>query len=219
MEGIRTAIVCTGPADVVAPKRRSLPEHDFVVAADSGLDLAKRLGLHVDVAVGDFDSADAASVEEAEDAGATIERHPADKDATDLELALDAALARNARRIVVLGGDGGRPDHALANLLLLGASRYAHVDIEAHTDSARVFVVTHHLELPAEPGALVSLLPIGDGAHGVHTSGLQFPLNGDVLESGSTRGVSNVITRRPATVDVSAGALLAVLPEPTGATP
>src|ERR687891_406355 len=48
------------------------------------------------------------------EAGAGIERHPAAKDATDLDLALNAALARRPRRIVVVTGAGDRLDHTLA---------------------------------------------------------------------------------------------------------
>ncbi len=62
-----------------------------VVAADSGLEHALALGLEVTVAVGDFDSASPEAVAVAEAAGTRVERHPHEKDATDLELALDVA--------------------------------------------------------------------------------------------------------------------------------
>ena len=47
------------------------------------------------------------------EAGFAIERSPADKDASDTELALLAAAARGATDLVVLGAFGGRLDHAL----------------------------------------------------------------------------------------------------------
>ncbi len=223
MDRPKTAIVCTGGDHLHPSSAADLPAHDLVVAADSGLDLAAALGLHVDVAVGDFDSASKASVAAATAAGTRIERHAPDKDATDLELALDAAMSRRTQRIVVLGADGGRPDHALANLLLLGASRFAQVDVEVRTATGRFHVVTDNIELPAEVGAIVSLLPLGGAARGVRTSGLRFPLNGEDLESGSTRGVSNIVASPPATVSVAEGTLLVVLPEEEkgegGATP
>ena len=59
----------------------------------------------------------AAGLAAAEAAGARIERYPADKDATDLELALDAAIALEPARIVVVGSSGGRLDHLLGSLL------------------------------------------------------------------------------------------------------
>ncbi len=97
----------------------------LVIGADSGVEHAAALGRHVDIAVGDFDSVSPAALAAAEAAGAEVLRHPPDKDATDLELALDLAVARGARRITVVGGHGGRFDHCLANALAarLGALR------------------------------------------------------------------------------------------------
>jgi hypothetical protein len=86
----------------------------LVVAADSGLDHALALGLHVDVVVGDLDSASAEGQAAARAAGSEFETHPTDKDATDLELALLSARDRGARRVTVVGGGGGRHDHLLA---------------------------------------------------------------------------------------------------------
>ena len=102
-----------------------------VVAADKGLEHALALGLEVTVAVGDFDSASPEAVAVAEAAGTRVERHPHEKDATDLELALDVAAAMGPERILVLAGDGGRLDHQLAALLLLGSDRYAGSQVDA----------------------------------------------------------------------------------------
>src|SRR5262245_60062395 len=102
-----------------------LEPHATVVAADSGLHHAQELGWHVDVVVGDLDSVDPAALAAAEHRGATVERHPAAKDETDLELALLTARARGATRAVVLGVAGGRLDHFLANTLVLTADALA----------------------------------------------------------------------------------------------
>src|SRR6478752_4504313 len=125
------AIVFAGSRPVAPEIRGWLPPGADVIAADSGLGVATALGLHVDHLVGDLDSADAAAVSAAEAAGTTVDRHPAEKDATDLELALDAAIARGAHRIVVVDGGGDRLDHLLGNLLLLASDAFAGVQIEA----------------------------------------------------------------------------------------
>src|SRR4051794_1456651 len=67
---------------------------DLVIAADSGLAHARALGVHVDLVIGDLDSVDPTDLDAAVADGAVVERHPAAKDATDLELALDPALDR-----------------------------------------------------------------------------------------------------------------------------
>ena len=117
-----------------------VPLGAVVVAADGGLEHARALGLDVAVAVGDFDSASPEAVAAAAAEGTRVVRHPVDKDATDLELALDVA-ASSATEILVLSGGGGRLDHLLSALLLLGHERYANAQIDALVGPARVHVV------------------------------------------------------------------------------
>jgi thiamine pyrophosphokinase len=143
-----------------------------------------------------------------------VEQHPTDKDATDLELALDAALDRGATAVHVVGVGGGRLDHFLGNVLLLASSRYATARIDAHVGGAHVTVVHDHVDLDGTPGALCSLLPLGGPAVGVLTDGLRFPLRRETLPPGTTRGVSNEFVGTRATVSLESGALLAVIPTP-----
>jgi len=195
------------------------PEADMVIAADGGTDLALALGLHVDLAIGDFDSASAAGLAAAEAAGARVERHPTAKDATDLELALDAAIARTPGRIVVVGADGGRLDHLLASLLLLGDERYAAAEIDAYLGQSRAHVVRGSRRLEGSPGDLLSLLPLHGAAAGVTTEGLEYPLRGETLGAGTSRGVSNVFCASEARITVERGCLLAVRPAPESGEP
>lgn len=193
-----------------------LPDGAYVVAADSGVDRAAALGWRVDLVVGDLDSASPAAVAAAVAAGAGVERHPAAKDQTDLELALDRALARRPDRIVVVGSGGGRFDHVAAGALLLAADRYAAVRVEAWLDGAVVTVIRASATLQGAPGDVVSLLPVGGPAEGITTRGLRYPLDGEDLKPGTTRGVSNVFVGRQAEVEVRGGVLLAIQPGPVG---
>jgi thiamine pyrophosphokinase len=191
---------------------QAVPPGAEVIAADGGLEHARALGLEVAVAIGDFDSASEAAVVAAEAAGISILRHPAAKDATDLELALDLAVSSGASRILVLAGDRGRLDHLLAGLQLLGSGKYAGVHIDAHVGPARLHVVRGRRSLPGEPGELLSLLALHGEAGGVTTAGLAYELRGETLGPGSSRGVSNVLTAPEATVSIERGTLLAVFP-------
>ena len=187
-----------------------------VVAADRGLEHALALGLEVAVAVGDFDSASPQAVAVAEAAGTRVERHPHEKDATDLELALDVAAAMSPERILVLAGDGGRLDHQLSTLLLLGSDRYAGSQVDALVGSARVHVVRGERSLDGAPGELLTLLALHGPAVGVTTEGLTYPLRGETLQPGSSRGVSNVFAASTATVSVEHGVVLAIAPGDVG---
>jgi thiamine pyrophosphokinase len=215
-EGVsnEVVVVVAGGNSPAPDAARSIPEGAVVIAADSGIDHARELGLEVDVLVGDLDSASPEAVAVAEAEGVRVERHPREKDATDLELALDAALALEPRWILLASGDGGRLDHLLSTLLLLGSRRYAAVELDAWIGSARVQVVRGERALEGAPGELVSLLALNGPAERVHTEGLVYPLAGETLEPGSSRGVSNAFAATTARVAVERGVLLAIQPGP-----
>ena len=191
-----------------------LPRPDVVIAADSGLHLAEALGLRVDLVVGDFDSARPDVVEAAVSAGATVESHPADKDATDLDLALHAAARLGSTRTIVVGGAGAdRIDHVLAKAGVISADRHRAIAPEWWVGSARVWPVRDVCEIEGRPGDVVSIVPIA-GDLVVSTTGLRWPLTHDTLEFGSSRGVSNRMTSFHATVEVHSGvAMVAHLEE------
>jgi thiamine pyrophosphokinase len=192
--------------------RDRLPAGAVVIAADGGVDTALALGLHVSVAIGDFDSISDDGLAAAEAAGAQIERHPAAKDATDLELALDRALELDPQRIVVVGADNGRIDHLLEGLLLLGSPQYERVELDALLGPATASVVRDRRTLDAAAGELISLLPLHGPAEGVVTEGLVYPLRGETLHPGSSRGISNVFAVPSATVTLTGGVVVALRP-------
>jgi thiamine pyrophosphokinase len=214
-EGVpdEVAVVVAGGPPPDPASALAVPLGARVIAADGGLEHAFALGLEVTVAVGDFDSVSPEALAEAEARGASVERYPVEKDATDLELALDLASSSGARRVLVLAGDGaGRLDHLLAVLLLLGSKRYEGVEVDALVGASRVHVVRGERVFAGEPGELVSLLALHGPAEGVRTEGLAYPLDGETLEPGSSRGVSNVFVSDTARVTVASGVVLAIRP-------
>jgi len=203
-----TVLVVAGGS---APTRRAveaIPPGARVVAADRGADHALALGLEIDLAIGDFDSATPAAVE----AALKVERHPVDKDATDLELALRAALAYEPKRILVVGGIEGRLDHLLGELLVLGADELAGIDVDAVLGDALVHVVRGERRLTGTEGELISLFALNAPAMGIVTEGLAYPLRGETLVPGSSRGLSNVFTNLEARITLDTGVLLALRP-------
>lgn len=195
------------PAGVV-----SVPPGAVIVAADGGAEHALRLGLAVDVAVGDFDSISRSGLAALERAGVRVERHACVKDATDLELALDVAVGLRPRRILVVGSGSGRADHAFGQLLLLGSEAYRGVEIDAQVGRALIHVIRGERSLAGARGELISLFALHGPAVGVATEGLVYPLCGETLAPGSSRGVSNVFAAEEARVRLERGVLLAVRP-------
>ena len=207
----RIALVIAG-GDRPSPNLLAiLPPLALTIAADSGVDHARSLDIPVDAVVGDLDSASPAAIEWARSNGAEIEEHPTDKDQTDLELAL-ARAADNADELIVIGLDGGRIDHWLANLLALAGPHSETITTTAYLGRCCVSIVRTRRTLRGRAGELVTLLAVNGPAEGVTTVGLRYPLNDETLASGSARGVSNVFLADRATVSVRSGTLIALQP-------
>ena len=67
------------------------------------------------------------------------------------------------------------------------------------------------LELVGQPGDTISLIPLGGDVNGITTRGLEYPLLGEALRFGSTRGISNVLLEANASIYINEGVLLCVL--------
>jgi thiamine pyrophosphokinase len=184
----------------------------LVVAADGGARHAATLGVSLDRWVGDGDSLDEPALAALAAAGVPLERVRPDKDETDTELAILAALRLGAAGLVILGALGGRIDHALANIGLLSMPALV-------GRSAVILDAASRLSLLIGPGTaalvgrrgdLVSLLPVGEAVEGVTTTGLVYPLDDEPLPAGTPRGLSNVVAADGASVRLRRGRLLVV---------
>lgn len=185
-----------------------IPEADLVIAANGGHAIAREMGRNIDVLVGDLDSWDPGlSGDE------RVQRHSADKDATDLELAMELATARDPGRIVVVGGSGGRLDHELAVAAVVCSTRWSEVDeIDWLSGRGRAHVVRGPRRLHGDVGATLTLLAMGGPATGVTTRGLHWNLAGGILLPGSSLGVSNLLESPVVDLTVETGTVLAVFP-------
>ena len=184
-------------------------EVSLVVAADGGARHAAPLGLPLHQVVGDFDSLSAADADELEAAGVTIARFPTNKDATDTELALLAALDAGATEIALLCTWGGRSDHAIGTLALLahprcGAAAVVILDEQTRTQLVRSGAA---ITLRGEVGRIISITPWGGDAT-VSATGVRWTLDSALLVAGSTRGISNVATATESIITVHDGAVL-----------
>jgi len=198
-----------GPARASLPV---LPDDVLVIAADAGVAEAERLDFHVDLLVGDLDSASPEAVARVEASGGSVQRHPVDKDASDLELAMEAAVAAEVRRIVVVGGDRGRLDHLLGNAFLLGSERWAGIEVDAVFGDATLHVIRDDRTFEGAIGELVSLYAVGGVARGITTDGLRWSLHDADLQPGSSLGLSNELVDTHARVRLEDGVVLAILP-------
>jgi len=192
--------------------RQHLSTDAYVIAADSGYAHAIAMGFVPNELVGDMDSISAVDLTDAHDSNVLITEYPTDKDLTDTEIAIASALARQSTHITVVSGGGDRFDHVLGMVHSL-ASCAGTVDTTLFIGTARVSYVSYikEFQLNTQPGDIVSLIPLG-GDNTVTTTGLQWELDHDTLQSFASRGVSNIATRESVSISVTDGLLAVIQP-------
>jgi thiamine pyrophosphokinase len=209
-----TAVVVIGGPPINKSVAKYLPRYDYVIAADSGLHSAIDLGLRVNLVIGDMDSVDPAVLISAAANGVTVQRLPHDKDATDTELALLAAVAYGSQQIVLVTGGGGRLDHQLGILSAMQHQALKDCDVSALWDTARIQLLRGPglCTIHGKVGEVVGLIAQHGDALGVTTDGLKWPLNDETLEAHSSRGVSNELVATTATISLAHGQLFVIQP-------
>ena len=192
--------------------RQHLPTDAYIIAADSGYAHAIAMGFVPNELVGDMDSISAVDLTDARDSNILISQFPADKDLTDTEIAIASAIARHSTHVTIVSGGGDRFDHVLTMVHSL-ASCARTVDTTLLTGTARVSYATYTKEfrINTQPRSIISLIPIG-GAATVTTTGLQWELENDTLQSFASRGVSNIATGESVSISVNDGSLVVVEP-------
>jgi thiamine pyrophosphokinase len=183
----------------------------LLIAVDGGIDIADHYQINVHAVVGDFDSISDERQAQLQSEGVELITFPAEKDFTDLELALKIAVERGADWIRIIGGIGGRLDQTIANVYLLALPELAGCDVRFVAGEQTIWLLTagtHQIE--GEQGDTLSLIPIGGSAEGITTADLYYPLHDETLIFGPARGVSNVLNTTRATVSFKSGTLLAI---------
>lgn len=181
----------------------TIDDGDMVIAADAGYKALVRLGVKIDRVVGDFDSLGEVPVHPG------VEVHPAEKDETDMMLAVRTALAAGYRDVRIYGGLGGRLDHSFANLQTL---------VYLARQGARGWLIGDGLAVTAvadgelcfsdKADGIVSVFSAGGTAYGVTLEGLKYPLHDYTMTSDNPIGVSNEFTGVLSRIAVRKGILI-----------
>ena len=177
---------------------------DLVIAADSGWHNAKALGEKPSVLLGDFDSIGGDKLPD----GVEILQVPAEKDLTDTQRAVDLALSRGARDIVIVGGLSGRLDHTLSNLAILERlyAMNVHAVITDGRNRAR-FVRNGSTLIGRSAFRYLSLIAADPVVKGVEIDGVKYPLKKATLRREQQYAVSNELTGNCAFIAVKKGGL------------
>lgn len=182
----------------------------LLICCDGGARHLAGLGMVPDVLVGDMDSIEPSQLADYERQGVKIIKHPVNKDFTDTALALDYALSQKPAAIYIWGSQGGRIDHALANIFLLIKGKEAGIKTCLMDEYCESFVPDGEAVLTDAAGCLVSLIALSSRVEGITLHGFLYPLNDEALIMSESRGISNIIQADRATIRIRSGNLLVI---------
>lgn len=210
MEKYRAVVFANGELTNAEVVRAFLQPDDFLVAADGGYFHMKKAGVRPHLLVGDLDSLPASEVESLRVAGVEVENHPAEKDETDLELALLRLAKEGFREIRVVAALGGRLDQTLANLYLLEMEELRGIDVRLDDGHEEILIIRDRASVAGAPGDTLSLLAMEGCTKGITTQGLKYALESETMCPSRSRGVSNVMFEPEVTIEVKSGSLLCI---------
>ena len=204
------AIIVTGYLDSPHLLNTDLPEKAFVICADKGLLIARELGLRPNLLIGDYDSM-------AEPLDQDVIKLPTVKDMTDTEAAIDLAISRGFTDLTVVGGLGGRFDHAMGNIGVLKKYLYKPVSICLVDGQNKVCLKAPGCFAVA-PGIYryLGLIAYDSPCTKLSVSGTRYPLRDHTLTNDTSLGVSNEITEEQAHISFTSGTLLVILSRDRG---
>lgn len=194
-------------------------EPDYCIAADSGLVMADKLGLTVDLLLGDYDSVDKKIFEKYNGNTKTI-TYPCEKDYTDTHLALKKAIEKIKKmqdtskdstedEIAIIGATGTRYDHAFTNIFVLDESLEAGIRCAIYDKNNKIYLADKSFEIRKDNqfGDYLSFAPMTPEA-GLSLSGVKYPLDRYTLRQGESICQSNEITEMIAKVEIFTGKLV-----------
>lgn len=176
---MRVLIVAAGPVEDVPTLAPFVKDKTMIIGVDGGIATLVEQGLDFDVAIGDFDS-----LGYVPDGGLL---HPAEKDETDLELALRYATEQAAgAELLIFGATGGRLDMTLQNVYLL--KQFPMARLVTKREDVRYWK-TGQYELASEGYHYLSFIPLVRS--NLTLRGVKYPLTEHPVPVGGSLTVSN----------------------------
>lgn len=166
----------------------------------------------LDYALGDFDSVNEAEKQKIQEHALFFKEEPAEKDQTDLEIAIEKALSLHPKKIYLFGVTGGRKDHELVNIQLL----YTIVQqgVEAVMIDKYNYIT---IKLPGEytidrddTYPYISFVAFTPEVTGITLQGFKYTLENETISWGSTLCISNKLLLNSGTFSHDNGILLLI---------
>lgn len=204
---VKKALVITGGyCDTEGLGHPDAGDYDLVIAADSGLDTAEKLGIQADIIVGDFDSLGRVPGDRVTEKEAQVIQLPCEKDVTDTMFACSCAAERGCREITILGGTGGRADHTLSNVFYLESLRERGIRAEIADGRNRIRLAVDETVTITNDGGYFSVFALDSCI--VSARGCKYPTRELRLLRKEPFAVSNEVKGKRAYVKVEGKAVL-----------
>ncbi len=198
----KIAVIANGSIDDYGLIKDILQDYDQFFAVDGGLNHCPNLEVQPTLLIGDMDSVDPMVQKEYPNLGTmTFQR---DKNATDLELAIEFLVEKKPKSITIFSGIGDRIDHSITNLILI--TRYPG-KVFLETEREIIGAIKDTLELTTTPGQTLSLIPLNGPVCGINSSGLKWELQDGTLDKNFV-GISNEVVDSSICISVESGDLV-----------
>lgn len=181
---------------------------EYVICADGGLEKAENLKIVPNIIIGDLDSVNKVVLQKYLDMNIELLKYPEEKDFTDMELAIDYAVEKGFKDIVLIGASGSRLDHTMANIMLIERYYKKGNNIKIIDNNNYVEILINNMEITNKKNFYVSIVPISDSIEGITLIGFKYPLNGVKVNRGSTLCISNQIISEKGRIILSKGTAL-----------
>lgn len=205
-------IVAGGPPEFIPDLTKYTDSDTTWVGVDKGTVTLLQAGLIPREAFGDFDSITDKERRQIEKAAPGLHVYQAEKDQTDLELALDWALKMNPHNIRMFGVTGGRADHFLGNIQILykGLNTNAAIRLIDRQNEIQMFGPGRYTLEARSDKRYISFIPFTEAADGLTLEGFKYPLNNCHITLGSTLCISNELIHSRGTFSFAKGILIMV---------
>ena len=179
----------------------------YVIGVDRGAYWLIVNKITPDIAIGDFDSVSLQELKEIKKRVKTIKKYPPEKDATDMELAVDHAVSLHPKEVIIYGAIGTRVDHTMGNIHLLERLHEAGVIRDSNNE---VRIISGRTTVKKDARYLyISFLSITETVE-VTLSGFFYDVTRTSIRRGQTLGISNEICEDEATINIHSGKALVI---------
>ncbi|MBM7644315.1 thiamine pyrophosphokinase [Scopulibacillus daqui] len=208
----QVAILAGGPQNLVPPFDSDQLKDCEWVGVDRGLYYLLKAGIRPIRAFGDFDSISKAERRWIDQEHIELTVYPAEKDFTDMEIAVNWVIEQQPEHCYLLGATGGRMDHGLLNIQLLYKGLQAGVNFKILDKQNEITLLkpgSYHVSKQNE-FPYISFVPFSKKITGIHLKGFKYPLENAELHLGSSLCISNELIEPKGTVAFDNGLLLMI---------